>query len=867
MHRRNDEGGEERRDSYADSPYATVLYRDLSFLPRETYDAAIVTLFLYRKGAVEYGAHVQQGWLGSWRGFANFWCRPSDLRREGNRLRDNGLWNEAARAYRYYLAKRPHDHGVRIQYGNMLKEAGRFQEADAAYARVQAENRDVEVLKMRGYLALRMDAPSRAADYFLQAWLENPTKTSASDLFEAACLPYVSDAFNRAGLDLPLGRIETGGGRMVVGWVRVFDSDEPCEVEFVQDDVMLGRVIVDIPRPEIEREGLARLNCGFAADVGSLDKVPNWDAPIEVRVARRGGDLIGSPFRIEIPDALQKWLLRSAPLPGKAAETPRLTFIMPVHNPEPSWLVEALSSVCSQDRGDWELVCIDDGSAPEVANILDEWRARDSRINLCRNEKSLGVSAATNRGLQAAKGEIVAFVDHDDRVEPEAARRIIEAFDLGADVVYSDELLTEENSSIVRSVELRGDFSHDYYLSHPYFVHLIAVRRSIAIEIGGLDENLNISTDIDFVLRVLERSKSVSHVPSLLYRWRVHGKSLGHAKKPLVMRETVSAIERHLRRLGLSAEVGEGASFNTYSIKWPKSKERTLAVMPTRDGIAFLSKAVGSVLKTTGDELDIVIVDNQSVKEETLSYFSNLPPRVKVVRHEGEFNFSAINNRAVRSCGDGYGRVLFLNNDIESTEKGWHERLAGLADRSDVGVVGASLMYPDWRVQHAGVVLGLGGPAEHVFKFAQLHPNSTQKNVGPGCAFAATRDVSAVTAACMMMRRSVFLEVGGFDEALVVGFNDTDLCLRVGAAGYKILNDGGCWLVHHESATRKVTNQVLHPDDAARFRSRWEASLQAGDPWYSPLASLDPSTLEHASLDREIPPRVSRVRLVGDRHV
>ena len=810
---------------------------------------------------------MRQDWITVWTDrLASLRRKPSELRREGNRLRDQGLWSAAAAAYVRYLARRPTDRSVRIQLGHMLKEAGDAQAAKRAYAEAAAMGEpDADLFRMRGHLALRTDDPSGAADLFLASWRADPEQGGAADLFSQDCLPHALAAIERAGLSPPAGYVEMSGGRLVVGWAASPDAAGPAEVEFLQDGHVLGKVCANLPRPEVEQAGLARLNSGFVIDIDSLERAPRPDLPIKARLNGDGRSLMGAPFRAGPPDALQRWILRAMPPPARPVEPPRLSFVMPIHNPEPSWLVEALSSVCAQDRGDWELVCVDDGSTDEIRNLLSVWRQSDSRIKVLRNERALGVSAATNMGLGAARGGILAFMDHDDRIEPETTRRLIEAADAGAEIVYSDEVLTHANAESVRHLEARGAFSHDYYLSHPYFVHLIAMSRDLALDVGGLDEGLTISADVDFALRALERAQTIAHVPAILYRWRTHQGSLGHKKKPHVTQATIGAIERHLQRIGKTAKVTSGPVFNTYDVQWPVSKGRSIAIIPTRDRVDLLSRSISTVLSTTDDSLDIVVVDHESREQATQSYLDNLPSRVKVMRHEGPFNFSAINNRAVLNNAHDYDRLLFLNNDVEALNSNWFDRLCGLVDRPDVGVAGASLLYPDMRVQHVGVVLGLGGPAEHVFKFAPSRLAGGLANPGPGCAFAVVRDVSAVTAACMMMRRSVFEEVGGFDETLEVGFNDTDLCLRVRKAGYKILNDAGCWLIHHESATRKKTDQLTHPEDAARFTERWSAALQAGDPWYSPLLSLDPSKPDAFLLEDEFAPRLSRISLVGER--
>jgi GT2 family glycosyltransferase len=453
----------------------------------------------------------------------------------------------------------------------------------------------------------------------------------------------------------------------------------------------------------------------------------------------------------------------------------------------------------------------------------------------------VGIARAVNYGLRVARHDYVAFVDHDDRLEPDAAWQLVRAAKASdADLLYSDEAQTADNTEAITELRLRPAFSHDYYLSHPYFVHLVCARTDLARRIGGWDESLAISADVDFVLRMIEASRNVVHVPAVLYRWRTHAASTGHAKQETVMQATLGALQRHLDRLKTGAVVQKGVWFNQFRVDWPASDGKILIVIPTKNKAGLLRVAVESIERhAAGADYRLVVIDHQSDEAESRAYLQALAQRHVVMPYEGPFNFSRMNNVAAARHGKDAEFFLFLNNDIEATQDGFLDRLRRLANRRDVGAVGPLLMYADKTVQHAGVILGFNESAEHALKFQPVWlDDKGRRNLGYNCTLSSTRDYSAVTAACLMLRRRVFEEVGGFDEAFGIGFNDTDLCLRIGAAGYRILYDGSTLLYHYESATRSETQQVFHPEDTTLMITRWGDFLRAGDPFYHHNLSL-----------------------------
>lgn len=536
-----------------------------------------------------------------------------------------------------------------------------------------------------------------------------------------------------------------------------------------------------------------------------------------------------SAYREGVDHATVKW-----------AGAVRFSIIMSVYQVKPKWLQEAISSVVSQTNPNWELICIDDNSQnKQLTKILQQAAESDPRIRVVTLGQNRGPSAANNAGLELATGQYVLFMDHDDLLEPHAVARFGDAAFLEeSDLIYGDEVVTGESTDEILGIQARPVFSHTYYMSHPYFVHPIAIRTSLARKIGGFDPSLFISQDIDFVLRTLEQAETVTHVPDILYRWRTVRDSAGHQKKGEVV-DTTSKLKRaHLQRIGFTeAEVRGGISFNTFSVRYfAPGRTRILGIIPTKNQAQLLKPCVESMRSTTtGLDLDLVIIDHQSDEPETLAYLKelNASGTARVIPYEGEFNYSAINNHAIRSVGSDYDHFLFLNNDIEAKDQGWLEAMVDLATRADVGVVGATLLYLDGSIQHSGVVVGLHGVADHAFRSL---PYSKEYS-GYGGSHHAAREYSAVTAACMLVPAPVFSSVGGYDEEFAVGFGDTDLCLRIVGQGYRAVNCAEAVLLHHESATRgkNLSGGDPHPTDTAAFRRRYGDFIHRSDPHFSPL--------------------------------
>jgi O-antigen biosynthesis protein len=654
-----------------------------------------------------------------------------------------------------------------------------------------------------------------------------------------------------------MGTFDSVEGPFTGGWVvNLHDPDTPLQVEAICDGEVIGSGLADLYRGDVKDAGLPTARCGFRFLLERpLKTLFNKD--IYLRIV--GTDLVlrGSPQQINQNSNITRFLTRGATLPAATlrrlsqhvthrTRSISISILMPVFNTPREWLIEALNSVEGQWSENWELICIDDGSTlPYVREVLEAFARREPRVRVLRSPENVGIARATNFGLRAARGHYVAFMDHDDVIEPDAIQKLAAAAkQTGAELIYSDEALTTSDINSVIEVRARPAFSHDYYLSHPYFVHMICVRTDVARKLAGWDETLPISADVDFVLRVLEIARTVAHVPSVLYRWRTHDSSTGHAKQAEVNDATKAALTRHLTRLGLPATAADGHRYNEYRIDWPDDGGEVLIVIPTKNRVDLLRTCIDSIERTSaGENIRIVVIDHESTDPKTVRYLAQLAERYTIMPYQGVFNYARMNNLAVRTHGGRAKYVLFLNNDVEAREPGWIARLRTLAARPEVGAVGPLLLYGDDRVQHAGVLVGFSGAADHAMKFANAYLAKGKRHPGYNCNLTTVRDYSAVTAACMMVRRAVFMKVRGFDEKFAIGFNDTDLCLRIGEAGFKVLYDGFTVLYHHESATRTESKEVDHPEDDARLRAQWQKFFTQGDPFYSPL--LAPRGTDH----------------------
>lgn len=528
---------------------------------------------------------------------------------------------------------------------------------------------------------------------------------------------------------------------------------------------------------------------------------------------------------------------------GELVDGPTFSVVVPVWNTDPTLLADAIGSVQSQLYRRWELVICDDGSTSDATlQLLDELRAKDARITVLRRPANGGIAAATNDALDAASGEFIAFLDHDDALASHAlyamAVEIVRHPD--ATLLYSDEDKLDW-AGRRHDPHFKSDYNPELLLGQNYINHLMVARRNLIDRIGRLDVTLDGSQDHDLVLRLTAGSEpgQVRHVPLVLYHWRQWAGSSTFSSLHLDRAATFSrlAAKRHLAHIGqhaASVSPAPGRSqWNRIHRPVPAPVPAVTAVIPTRDRLPMLRNCVRGLLDHTSyDNLRVLILDNDSSEPATLEWLQQAAddPRVNVLKVPGPFNYSAINNAGAGIVDTPL--MILLNNDVAMRDPSWLTEMVGLIQMDGVGAVGAKLLYADGRIQHGGVVLGLGGVAGHSHKhFPGDHPGYFGR-------LALSQDVSAVTAACLLTKTALFLELGGLDEDnLTVAFNDVDLCLRIREAGHRIVWTPHAQLDHLESASRGPEQS---PQQIRRFNSeieymrrRWGDVLDS-DPFYNP---------------------------------
>lgn len=581
-----------------------------------------------------------------------------------------------------------------------------------------------------------------------------------------------------------------------------------------------------------------------------------------VRRVRREGESLDAALRRAWPPAerrpaepsraaYERWIARNEPAHeglealrhglAQMPSRPLISVLMPVHDPRPEHLRAAVASVRAQVYPHWQLCLADDGSSSAEVRGFLERLGDDERIRQARHETARGVAAATNAALQLASGEIVLFLDHDDLLAPHALALIAWAFARDGDLqaVYSDEDTVDAEGR--RSAPLfKPDFDGERLLAQNYVNHAFALRTTLLRELGGLSEGVDAAQDHDLVLRVAEATDGrIGHIPAVLYHWRVYpGAGTLSQRQAGAAAARLAVVSAALERRGEAGEVEAGPGGYARVVR-PAPEASVLAIVPTRDRPALLEACVTGLLRQTDwPSLKVRIVDNGSETAEARAALDRLSedPRVEVLRVDAPFNFSALNNAAAEGCDTDL--LAFVNDDILVVEPGWLAEMAALAVRPEVGAVGAKLHYPDGRLQHAGLVLGLGPQriAGHEFRGQPADTPGPQKRL------LVTREVSAVTAACLVVERAKFEAVGGFDESFAVAFNDVDLCLRLRQRGWKNLWTPFARLIHVESATRGADSDPVRAarfrDEAERMRARWGESLLR-DPYYNPNLTVE----------------------------
>ena len=527
----------------------------------------------------------------------------------------------------------------------------------------------------------------------------------------------------------------------------------------------------------------------------------------------------------------------------KWAAPVKISVIVPAFRTPELFLCQMIDSLLNQTYTNWEL-CIANASPDDetMAHVLKEYTEKDSRIKVKDLEVNAGISENTNEALAMATGDFVGLLDHDDLLAPNALYEIALALENDQDIeaLYTDEDKVTMDLSEHFQPNLKSDFNLDLLRSNNYICHFFVAKRSLIDLVGGFRPEFNGAQDYDFIFRCTDAAKKIKHIPEILYHWRTHEASTADnpMSKMYAYEAGKRAIEEHLKRRGQTAEVTLKKNLGFYRVTYPVSGNPLVSIIiPNKDEKDSLKLCIDSIKKkTTYSNYEIIIVENNSITTEIFNYYKELEKEknIRVVSWEREFNYSVINNFGVKHANGEL--ILFLNNDVEVLSDHWMEELVANTQRPEVGITGVKLLYPDGTIQHAGTVIGIGGIAGHMLvgmkgdRSGYLNKAVTQMNY------------SAVTAACMMMKRSVFEELGGFEEQLAVAFNDVDLCLRTVASGHLVVYNPYVELRHYESKSRGAEDseeKVRRFQNEIEFmRTRWEDLLKQGDPYYNKNLSL-----------------------------
>ncbi len=525
---------------------------------------------------------------------------------------------------------------------------------------------------------------------------------------------------------------------------------------------------------------------------------------------------------------------------GKDSNKPLISVIMPTYNTDAGLLNEAVQSVVDQSYTNWQLCISDDGSSSsDTVDAIKNWAKAEKRINAVFGDGDAGIAINTNSALARATGDYCVFFDHDDLLADNAL------FEIATSVVqhpklkliYSDE--DKVDSTGVRiDPHFKPDWNPDLLLSQNYICHLVALKRTLIQQLGGLRAGFEGAQDHDLLLRVMEvvSADEVKHIPKVLYHWRMTPESTAASAqaKNYSTDSGVAAVADYLSKVSASATVEQGKYPNTYHVSWglPEDIPKVSIIIPTRDRLDILSQCIGSVLQRTDyPDYEIIVVDNESVEPATHEYFEQLKAQdnINILKYDGVFNYSAINNFAV---GHARGDVItMMNNDIEVINEGWLREMVSHAIRPDVGCVGAKLLYKNNMVQHAGVILGIGGVAGHAHKYFDA------ESAGYFSRLHLTQNLSAVTAACLTVEKKIYQQAGGFNEShLKVAFNDVDFCLRVGSLQLRNVWSPYALLYHHESVSRGHENtqekKTRFNSEANYMQEQW-GELLSSDPAYN----------------------------------
>lgn len=531
---------------------------------------------------------------------------------------------------------------------------------------------------------------------------------------------------------------------------------------------------------------------------------------------------------------------------------PKISILVPLWNNEPEFQKEMLDSVMNQTYQNWEL-CLADGSDDAhsyMGEISKEYAARSNgRIVYKKLEKNEGISGNTNACLAMATGEFIGLLDQDDILHPSTLYEYVKAInEKDADYIYCDETTFKSgNIDHMLTMHFKPDYAPDNLRANNYICHFSVFKRDLLQGTELFRSQFDGSQDHDMILRLTDAAQNVVHVPKLLYYWRCHATSVASniEAKPYAIEAARGAVAENLRSHGFkNFQITSTRAFETiFKIRYQIiGSPRISIVIPNKDHVEDLKRCISSIEeKSTYDNYEIVVVENNSETKEIKDYYELLKddPRVKVVTYTGSFNYSAINNFGVKETTGEY--ILLLNNDTQVITVNWMEEMLMHAQREDVGAVGAKLYYGDKTIQHAGVVIGLGAhrTAGHT------HYKQHRENLGYMGRLCYAQDVTAVTGACLLVKKSLFEKVGGLDESFAISLNDVDFCLKLRKLGLLNVFTPFAELYHFESISRGLDDQgekaERYNQESAHFRDKWKKELQQGDPYYNPNFSLDRS--------------------------
>ena len=528
---------------------------------------------------------------------------------------------------------------------------------------------------------------------------------------------------------------------------------------------------------------------------------------------------------------------------------PKISVLVPVFRTPVRFLQEMIESVLSQSYGNFELCLVNaDPSKEDTAKTLEEYRKKDARVRVKDLAGNFGISGNTNEAFAMAEGEYIALLDHDDVLEPDALYEYVKKLNAHpeTDVFYSDEDKITEKSCDYFFPYFKSDYNPDLLRGNNYMCHFLMAKKSLVEEAGRWDPAFDGAQDYDLILRLTEKAKRIAHVPRILYHWRSYGNSTAQSQsnKDYAKDAGLNALKAHFERTGTRAEIRKSPVVaGWYETSYPVSGEPLVSILiPNKDHTDDLKKCLDSLFdRCKYRNFEVLILENNSTKQETFDYYETVRKaheNVRVLTWNAPFNFSAINNFGAQEARGEY--LLLLNNDVEVISENLLEHMLGFAQRPDVGIVGVKLLYPDDTVQHAGVLVGAGGLASHMFKGI---PDS---DPGYFARAITTQDVSCVTAACMMVSKALYEKAGGMDERFTVAFNDVDFCLKIREMGLLIVYDAYVKLYHYESKSRGAedTPEKFERSGAevALLNERWniQSAKEEGaftDPYYNPNLS------------------------------